>query len=243
LPAAPLRIECFDISHIQGTNVVGSMVVFEDGLARKSEYRRFIIKSFQGNNDEAAMAEVLTRRLKRLQTGDDPADAETGAAKRFSYRPSLIVIDGGLPQVNAIQAVFEQMEVTGISLIGLAKRLEEVWRPAAKNPVVLPRASEGLFLLQRLRDEAHRFAITFHRQRRGKAMVQSILDEVPGLGDSRQAALYKAYPSLKKLRQASVDDLAAVPGVGPKTAQAIVAVLGNLSSRPTLNTATGEIME
>jgi len=184
LDEAPLRIECYDISHTQGTNVVGSMVVFEDGLARKSEYRRFIIKSFEGSDDEAAMDEVLTRRFRRLlddeaalRDADDAkallVDPETGAARRFAYRPSLVVVDGGLPQVNAARSALVRLGLNGIALVGLAKRLEEVWLPGRQFPVILPRTSEGLYLLQRVRDEAHRFAIAFHRERRGKAMLQS----------------------------------------------------------------------
>lgn len=255
LPQAPLRIECYDISHIQGTNVVGSMVVFEDGLARKSEYRRFVIKTVAGSNDEAAMDEVLTRRFKRLLEDDqwrgattDEAlaalvDPDTGTARRFAYRPSLVVVDGGLPQVNAVQAVFDRLGVTDVALVGLAKRLEEVWLPGTKYPVILPRTSEGLYLLQRLRDEAHRFAIAFHRQRRGKAMVESVLDGVAGLGEVRRATVTKAYPSVLKLRQASLDDLAALPGIGPQTAGAIIAALAANPIGQALNTATGEVME
>ena len=251
LADAPLRIECYDISHIQGTNVVGSMVVFEDGMARKSEYRRFIIKSFEGSDDQAAMDEVLTRRFKRLI--DDEAairssvaaliDPETGAARRFAYRPSMVVVDGGAPQVNAAKLAFDRLGVGDIALVGLAKRLEEVWLPGQEYPVILPRASEGLYLLQRVRDEAHRFAITFHRERRGKAMVESVLDAVPGLGEMRRATLLKAYPSLKRLRGASVDDLSQLPGIGVKTAEAIVIALAGDKPGMVLNTATGEIVE
>jgi len=254
LPEAPLRIECYDISHIQGTNVVGSMVVFEDGLARKSEYRRFIIKTVEGSDDEAAMDEVLTRRFKRLlddeaalASSDDPTamlvDPDTGVARRFAYRPSLVVVDGGLPQVNAAQHCFDRLGLTGVALAGLAKRLEEVWLPGEAFPVIMPRASEGLYLLQRLRDEAHRFAITFHRERRGKAMVESVLDAVPGLGEVRRATVRKAFPSLNKLRAANVDELAALPGIGPTTAESIVAALAQDVPGVTTNMATGEIVE
>jgi len=241
LDDAPLRIECYDISHTQGTNVVGSMVVFEDGLPRKSEYRRFIIAGFEGSNDEAAMDEVLTRRFRRLL--DDVAEMrENGMAKRFAYRPSLVVVDGGLPQVNAARAVFERLGVHDVALAGLAKRLEEVWLPGEDYPVILPRTSEGLFLLQRVRDEAHRFAIAFHRERRGKAMVESVLDGVPGLGDVRRATIRGAYSSVKKLREATVDELAVLPGIGPQTAEAIVATLARDAPPAALNSATGEIV-
>jgi len=251
LPEAPLRIECYDISHTGGTNVVGSMVVFEDGLPRKSEYRRFIIKSFEGSNDEAAMDEVLTRRFKRLLDDDAASlastaaliDPETGTARRFAYRPALLVVDGGLPQVNAARAVFDRLSINDVALAGLAKRLEEVWLPDQEFPVILPRASEGLFLLQRVRDEAHRFAITFHRERRGKAMVESVLDAVPGLGDVRRTTVIKAYPSLRKLRAADVGALAQLPGIGTKTAEAIVQALVDDRRGVPVNTATGEIVE
>ncbi|MCL2653856.1 MAG: excinuclease ABC subunit UvrC, partial [Propionibacteriaceae bacterium] len=254
LADAPLRIECYDISHIQGTNVVGSMVVFEDGLARKSEYRRFIIKSVEGSDDEAAMDEVLTRRFKRLLDDESElaaaedltsmlVDPDTGVAKRFAYRPALVVVDGGLPQVSAAQRCFDRLGLMDVALVGLAKRLEEVWLPGVAYPVILPRASEGLYLLQRIRDEAHRFAIAFHRERRGKAMVQSVLDGVPGLGEVRRATVRKAFPSLKKLRAATVDDLAELPGIGPSTAEAIIAALIRDVPGMATNTATGEIVE
>lgn len=257
LPAAPLRIEGFDISHLQGTEVVGSMVVFEDGLARKSEYRRFIIKSFEGSNDIAAMDEVLRRRFHRLLAdrqsmlaadadADGPAliDPATGAPRKFAYAPGLVVVDGGLPQVNAAQQVLDELGLADeVMLIGLAKRLEEIWIPGEEYPLILPRASEGLYLLQRVRDESHRFAITHHRGRRSKAMVESVLDSVPGLGEVRRATLLQHFGSLKKLRAATEDELRALPGFGPSTAQAVLAALADDDAPVAINTATGEVSD
>lgn len=245
LPVAPLRIECYDISHTMGQEVVGSMVVFEDGLARNSEYRRFLIKGFEGSDDVRAIREVLTRRLRRLKANenDDLVDATTGVAKRFSYAPSLIVVDGGAPQVAAAAAVLEEYGLTDtIALCGLAKRLEEVWLPGEEYPLILPRTSEGLYLLQRARDEAHRFAITFHRQRRGKALIDSILDGVPGLGDVRRKALMKYFGSVRKLRRATVEEIDDVPGIGPGLAQNIYDVV-QASGGEAINLTTGEITE
>lgn len=249
LESAPLRIEGFDISHTQGQEVVASMVVFEDGLARKSEYKRFLIKSFEGSNDVAAMDEVLRRRLGRLlddrkAMGEDETliDPTTGAPRKFSYAPSLIVVDGGLPQINAAQEVLDDLGLSAeIMLIGLAKRLEEVWIPGEEFPVILPRNSEGLYLLQRVRDESHRFAITFHRSRRGKAMLESALDGVPGLGEVRRKTLIKAYPSMKKLRAASAEEIAELPGFGIKTAEGIVDALAAEPEGQSINMTTGEV--
>ncbi|MGL5406105.1 MAG: excinuclease ABC subunit UvrC [Propionibacteriaceae bacterium] len=251
LAQAPLRIECYDISHTQGHQVVGSMVVFEDGLPRKSEYRRFIIKSFEGSDDVAAMNEVLGRRLRRL--ADDHAaylDAEachsdlvTGAPRKFSYTPALIVVDGGAPQVAAAaQALSDAGMADEIALCGLAKRLEEVWVSGEEYPIILPRTSEGLYLLQRLRDEAHRFAITHHRSRRTKAMVESVLDEVPGLGENRRKALISVFGSVKKLRAASIQEIAAVPGFGMKLATAVHSALSQQEVPESVNMTTGEII-
>jgi excinuclease ABC subunit C len=260
LDEAPLRIECFDISHVQGTQVVGSMVVFEDGLPRKSEYRRFIVRGDEtgATDDTAAMHEVLTRRFRRGQReeadaalrdavavapdGDSP---EVGARPaRFAYRPNLVVVDGGLPQVNAAARALEDCGVVDVAVVGLAKRLEEVWVPGEEYPVVLPRTSEGLYLLQRLRDEAHRFAITFHRQRRSKAMTTSQLDGIPGLGEKRRKALLKQFGSVKRIRAASVDELADVPGIGPALAAVVAAQLGSgADSMPAVNLATGEVVD
>ncbi len=253
LPTAPLRIECYDISNLQGTEIVASMVVFEDGLPRKSEYRRFTIRH-EGQSDVAAMHEVITRRFERLlkarAEGADAAgiDPETGKPKKFAYAPALVVVDGGPPQVAAAQQAMDELGITDVALCGLAKRLEEVWVPDDEDPVIMPRTSEGLYLLQRVRDEAHRFAITHHRQRRSRSMIVSELDSVPGLGPTRIKALRKTFGSVKAMRQASVDELAAVPGIGPATAAAIHAALndassGEASGTVTVNTATGEILE
>lgn len=237
LEEAPLRIECYDVSHIQGTEIVASMVVFEDGLARKGEYRRFVIRDQDGSDDVAAMHEVITRRFRRLldeqarselKPGDPEAgtgpmlvDPDTGRPRKFAYAPGLVVVDGGAPQVAAAQRALDELGIDDIPVCGLAKRLEEVWLPGEEDPVILPRTSEGLYLLQRVRDEAHRFAITHHRNRRSKSMVESVLDGVPGLGEVRRRTLLRHFGSLRKLRAATVEEIAAVPGVGPRTAAAI----------------------
>ncbi len=269
LDSAPLRIECVDVSHVQGTNVVASLVVFEDGLARKSEYRRFEIRDGAAGGDVASIAEVVRRRFRRYLTetarpdtdgerpitagengqgnvdsaaiegsGDAPdpvlahrpgIDPETGRPRKFAYPPNLLVVDGGQPQVEAASDVLAELGVTDVAVCGLAKRLEEVWLPAEPDPVILSRTSEGLYLLQRVRDEAHRFAITYHRQRRSKGMTSSELDAVPGLGPARRAALLKHFGSVRKLKAASAEEIAAVPGFGPATAAAVVAALGGRS--------------
>ncbi|GLV73864.1 excinuclease ABC subunit UvrC [Streptomyces hygroscopicus] len=340
LDSAPLRVECFDISHLQGDDVVASMVVFEDGLPRKSEYRRFQIKSFAGQDDVRSMHEVVSRRFRRyLQekqktgeweeeaaraaeeaagaaratgeaaeatgaTGDVPGAAratggapgaagaasgsavppgapglteatgtagstgttgttgpagqpldgpaegpsgpigEDGRPKRFAYPPQLVVVDGGKPQVAAAQRALDELGVDDVAVCGLAKRLEEVWLPDEDDPVVLPRSSEGLYLLQRVRDEAHRFAITYQRSKRAKSMKAGPLDTVPGLGDSRKQALLKHFGSVKRLRAATVEQICEVPGVGRKTAETVAAALaGAAPAAPAVNTATGEIIE
>jgi excinuclease ABC subunit C len=305
LPSAPLRIECFDISHVQGTNVVASMVVFEDGLARKSEYRRFALRSGTGDTDW--IAEVIRRRFARyldeqvtdgadpgvpaesprspgdfvgigdpgvpaesprspgdfVGVGDadsDPAaeaaedhessaarpgiDPTTGKPKKFAYPPNLVVVDGGAPQVAAAQAVLDDMGIDDIALVGLAKRLEEVWLPREQYPTILPRTSEGLYLLQRVRDEAHRFAITFHREKRSRTMTTSALDNIPGLGETRRKALMRRFGSLKRLRAADAVEIAEVPGIGPRTATAIVEALHrDRPPAPAINMTTGEVVE
>ncbi|CAL9554896.1 UvrABC system protein C [Streptomyces sp. enrichment culture] len=261
LDGAPLRIECYDISHLQGDDVVASMVVFEDGLARKSEYRRFQIKGFRGQDDVRSMHEVVTRRFRRYlaekertgewtdggETGGGPVDElkdEEGRPRRFAYPPQLVVVDGGRPQVAAAQRALDELGIDDIAVCGLAKRLEEVWLPTEEDPVILPRTSEGLYLLQRVRDEAHRFAITYQRSKRAKRFRAGPLDEVPGLGETRKQALIKHFGSVKKLRSATIDQICEVPGIGRRTAETIAAALAQTApAAPAVNTATGEIME
>ncbi|MFJ1793959.1 excinuclease ABC subunit UvrC [Kitasatospora griseola] len=256
LDSAPLRIECFDISHLQGEDVVASMVVFEDGLVRKSEYRRFQIKGFEGQDDVRSMHEVITRRFRRYlqereQTGewavpeeDESLIDESGRPKRFAYPPQLLVVDGGQPQVAAAKRALDELGIDDVAVCGLAKRLEEVWLPGEDDPVVLPRSSEGLYLLQRVRDEAHRFAITYQRSKRAKRLTAGELDSVPGLGETRRRALLKHFGSLKKLRAATVDELCEVPGIGRRTAETVAAALASRTPAAfAVNTATGEIIE
>ncbi|MFF9911118.1 excinuclease ABC subunit UvrC [Streptomyces sp. NPDC013457] len=342
LDSAPLRIECFDISHLQGQDVVASMVVFEDGLPRKSEYRRFQIKGFEGQDDVRSMHEVISRRFKRYlvekeKTGEwgpegvavdadgdavdaltdpagpvdaltepagpvgaltapagsagaltDPAgpvdaltapagsagapadgsrgqelsadrvrvrtDTDTagsgevpvddGRPKRFAYPPQLVVVDGGQPQVAAARRALDELGIDDIAVCGLAKRLEEVWLPGDDDPVVLPRSSEGLYLLQRVRDTAHDFAIRYQRSKRNKRIRTSPLDAIPGLGDTRKQALIKHFGSVKRLRQATIEQICEVPGMGRKTAEAVAVALAQAApAAPAVNTATGEIME
>ncbi|MEU5085742.1 excinuclease ABC subunit UvrC [Streptomyces sp. NPDC021356] len=307
LDSAPLRIECYDISHLQGDDVVASMVVFEDGLQRKGEYRRFQIKGFEGQDDVRSMHEVITRRFRRYlaekeRTGewtdgeeaavphgtaaapagtaalpsagpavdgspagapdaapgdavDNPSDAlvdgpaggfteDDGRPKRFAYPPQLVVVDGGQPQVAAAQRALDELGIDDIAVCGLAKRLEEVWLPGEDDPAVLPRSSEGLYLLQRVRDEAHRFAITYQRTKRAKRFRAGPLDDVPGLGETRKRALLKHFGSVKRLRSATIDQICEVPGIGRKTAETIAVALAQAApAAPAVNTATGEIME
>ena len=244
LEQTPLRIECFDISNISGTSVVASMVVFEDGLAKKSEYRRFIIDTSQGFDDTSAMHQVITRRLKRLlndKSVDEVEVAELGGRlSKFSYPPQLIVVDGGAPQVNAAARALNELGVNEIAICGLAKRLEEVWMPGMKDPLILSRSSEALYLLQRIRDEAHRFAITFHRSRRSKVMLESILDEVPQLGQVRRRALLERFGSVAAIRKASRAEIAATPGIGATIANLICTYLETIGSEK-VDMQTGEI--
>jgi excinuclease ABC subunit C len=276
LEEAPLRIECYDVSNLQGTNVVASMVVFEDGLARKSEYRRFSIKAVEGQDDVRSIHEVIMRRFRRFlaereryereqrheaeherQAGGDAEnvlasygfedadeavaadrearaqalDPETGRPRKFAYPPNLVVVDGGRPQVAAAQRALDELGVTDVAVCGITKRLEEIWLPGDDEPVVLPRLSESMFLMQRVRDEAHRFAIAFHRQKRSAAMTASELDGVPGLGPARRAALLKHFGSLRRLREATPDEIAQVPGIGRRTAETILASLSNMPAQ------------
>ncbi|MEV8307642.1 excinuclease ABC subunit UvrC [Streptomyces flavidovirens] len=263
LDSAPLRIECFDVSHLQGDDVVASMVVFEDGLPRKSEYRRFQIKTFEGQDDVRSMHEVLTRRFRRYlqekeKTGEwiqengatevpaepEPNVEDDGRPKRFAYPPQLVVVDGGQPQVAAAQRALDELGIDDVAVCGLAKRLEEVWVPGEDDPVVLPRSSEGLYLLQRVRDTAHDFAIRYQRTKRAKRFRAGPLDEVPGLGETRKHALIKHFGSVKKLRSATIDQICEVPGIGRKTAETVAGFLAQAApAAPAVNTATGEIIE
>lgn len=244
LPRTPLRIECYDISNISGTSVVASMVVFEDGLAKKSEYRRFAIDTTTATDDTRAMHQVITRRMKRLladrQVNHSEVAETGGRLSKFSYPPQLIVVDGGAPQVAAAQRALDELGITDIALVGLAKRLEEVWLPHSSDPLILPRTSEGMYLLQRIRDEAHRFAITFHRSKRSKVMLESLLDEIPQLGESRRTALLERFGSVTAIRKATLAELETTPGIGATIAGIIHSHLEKLST-PAVDMQTGEI--
>ncbi|WP_269939726.1 excinuclease ABC subunit UvrC [Arthrobacter sp. HY1533] len=260
LPMPLLRIECFDISHVQGTNVVASMVVVEDGLAKKGEYRKFAITGDAAIDDTASMHDVITRRFRNYlaekeerakaasatgEVGAGDSSAEAPKAK-FAYPPNLVVVDGGVPQVNAAARALAELGISDVAVVGLAKRLEEVWVPGSDFPVILPRSSEGLYMLQRIRDEAHRFAISFHRAKRGKAMTASVLDSVPGLGAAKQKALLAHFGSLKKVRAATVEEIAQAKGFGPVLAQAVHDALhtgDGTEAAPAVNMATGEIID
>lgn len=250
LPRTPLRIECFDISNISGTTVVASMVVFEDGIAKKSEYRRFIIDTTEATDDTRAMHQVITRRLKRFLADRDVDQSEVkdsgGRLSKFSYPPQLIVVDGGAPQVAAAARALQELGITDIALCGLAKRLEEVWLPHNHDPLILPRTSEGMYLLQRIRDEAHRFAITFHRSRRSKVMLESVLDEIEQLGHIRRVALLDRFGSVSAIRKASIAEIAATPGIGEKIASIIWNHLSHMGESVVsggVDMQTGEILE
>jgi excinuclease ABC subunit C len=247
LDELPLRIECFDISNIQGTSVVASMVVFEDGQPKKSDYRRFGIDDKEKFDDTRAMHHVITRRFKRYleeQELDIEEIALQGGRKpRFAYPPQLVIVDGGRGQVNAAARALSELGITDVALVGLAKRLEEIWFPDRAYPVILPRNSEALYLVQRIRDEAHRFAVTFHRSKRSRLMLDSLLDEISGLGESRRNSLLEFFGSIAALRKASLSDIAAVPGIGEKTASLIVEKLRELEGPFQVDAQTGEILE
>jgi excinuclease ABC subunit C len=278
-----LRIECYDISHVSGTNVVGSMVVVEDGLPKKSDYRKFSITGDAARDDTAAMRDVLTRRFRHylddqsrsgtfasgeIAAADSADRADGGAAstadappepssRRFAYPPSLVVVDGGPPQVASAAQALADLGITDLPVVGLAKRLEELWLPGEEFPLVLPRASQGLYMLQRIRDESHRFAITFHRQKRGKSMISSALDGIAGLGPAKQKALLQHFGSVKRIRAAGPEQLQEVTGIGPSLAAVVHAALhpgpaatGDLADAPAdepvphgINLTTGEILE
>ena len=240
LDSPPLRIECFDISNTAGTTVVASMVVFEDGQAKKSDYRRFIVETESAKDDTRAMHQVITRRMKRWLSDQQVEIGEV--AGKFSYAPNLIVVDGGAPQVSAAERALLELGITDIAVVGLAKRLEEIWLPGNPDPIILPRNSEGLYLLQRVRDEAHRFAITFHRARRSKIMLESVLDDIDDLGPTRRAALLDRYGSVAAIKKASVEDIAMTPGIGERLAKAISTHLSEQAAgTEKINMETGEI--
>ncbi|MDN5901022.1 MAG: excinuclease ABC subunit UvrC [Brachybacterium sp.] len=263
LAEPPLRIECFDISHSHGTNVVGSQVVFEDGLPKKSEYRRYSVSGGAARDDTASMYDVISRRLKHHLDPPEPDDEETGRFRRFAYPPSLILVDGGPPQVAAAQRAMDDLGITDIALAGIAKRLEEIWLPGDDYPVILPRTSEALFLVQRLRDEAHRFAIAYHRSKRGRAMQASALDGIPGLGPARRRTLLDRFVTVSAIREASEEELAEADGIGPALAAQIAlalrseegsaaeseqdaeadTVIEDAALGVAVNTATGEIID
>jgi len=248
LASVPLRIECFDISNIQGKHMVASMVVFEDGAPKKSEYRRFAIDDDHVFDDTRAMHHVITRRMKRYlaERDIDPQEVKMqgGSRPKFAYPPSLIVVDGGVPQVTAAYRALLELGLERIPLVGLAKRLEEVWLPENKDPIIFPRHSEALYLLQRVRDEAHRFAINFHRSKRSAMMLESLLDEIPLLGEVRRKALLSKFGSVSAIRKASLEELAAVPGIGEKIARVIVESLPDQKGhidQLSVNLGTGEL--
>ena len=247
LAELPLRIECFDISNIQGTSMVASMVVFEDGQPKKSEYRRFSIDDESGFDDTRAMSHVITRRFKRYleERNVDLVESKVQGASRpkFAYPPQLVVVDGGKPQVNAAAKALRELGITDIALCGLAKRLEEVWLPYNSEPIIFPRHSEALYLLQKIRDEAHRFAINFHRSKRSKLMLDSLLDQIEGLGESRRKSLLDKFGSVSALKSAQVSEIAAVPGIGSKLAKTIFDNLNQQVNNEKIDMQTGEILD
>ena len=247
LAELPLRIECFDISNIQGTSMVASMVVFEDGQPKKSDYRRFSIDDDAGFDDTRAMHHVITRRFKRYLDEKDidvaEATAQGGSRPKFAYPPQLVVVDGGKPQVNAAAKALRELGITDIALCGLAKRLEEVWLPNNSEPIIFPRHSEALYLLQKVRDEAHRFAINFHRSKRSKVMLESLLDQISGLGEVRRKSLLTYFGSVTALKSATLLELSAVPGIGEKMAKTIIDQIKNQAEQVRIDMQSGEILD
>jgi excinuclease ABC subunit C len=247
LAELPLRIECFDISNIQGTSMVASMVVFEDGQPKKSDYRRFSIDDDAGFDDTRAMHHVITRRFKRYLDEKDidvaEATAQGGSRPKFAYPPQLVVVDGGKPQVNAAAKALRELGITDIALCGLAKRLEEIWLPNNSEPIIFPRHSEALYLLQKVRDEAHRFAINFHRSKRSKVMLESLLDQISGLGEVRRKSLLTHFGSVTALKSATLSELSAVPGIGEKMAKTIIDQIKNQAEQVRIDMQSGEILD
>ena len=247
LAELPLRIECFDISNIQGTSMVASMVVFEDGQPKKSDYRRFSIDDDAGFDDTRAMHHVITRRFKRYLDEKDidvaEATAQGGSRPKFAYPPQLVVVDGGKPQVDAAAKALRELGITDIALCGLAKRLEEVWLPNNSEPIIFPRHSEALYLLQKVRDEAHRFAINFHRSKRSKVMLESLLDQISGLGEVRRKSLLTHFGSVTALKSATLSELSAVPGIGEKMAKTIIDQIKNQAEQVNIDMQSGEILD
>jgi excinuclease ABC subunit C len=247
LPELPLRIECFDISNIQGTSMVASMVVFEDGQPKKSDYRRFSISDESEFDDTKAMHHVITRRFKRYLEEKDidiaEATAAGGSRPKFAYPPQLVVVDGGKGQVNAAAKALSELGITDVALCGLAKRLEEVWLPHNSEPIIFPRHSEALYLLQKVRDEAHRFAINFHRSKRSKVMLESLLDEISGLGEIRRKSLLSHFGSVSALRASTQQEIANVPGIGEKMAKSIFDQLANRPVATKVDVQSGEILD
>jgi excinuclease ABC subunit C len=246
LAELPLRIECFDISNIQGTSMVASMVVFEDGQPKKSDYRRFSISDESEFDDTKAMHHVITRRFKRFLEEKDidiaEATAAGGSRPKFAYPPQLVVVDGGKGQVNAAAKALAELGITDVALCGLAKRLEEVWLPHSSEPIIFPRHSEALYLLQKVRDEAHRFAINFHRSKRSKIMLESLLDQVTGLGEIRRKSLLAHFGSVSALRASTQQEIANVPGIGEKMAKSIFDQLADRPIATKIDVQTGEIL-
>ena len=247
LAELPLRIECFDISNIQGTSMVASMVVFEDGQPKKSDYRRFSIDDDAGFDDTRAMHHVITRRFKRYLEEKDidvaEATAQGGSRPKFAYPPQLVVVDGGKPQVNAAAKALRELGITDVALCGLAKRLEEIWLPNNSEPIIFPRHSEALYLLQKIRDEAHRFAINFHRSKRSKVMLESLLDQISGLGEVRRKSLLAHFGSVTALKSATLLELSAVPGIGEKIAQTIIDQIKSQPEQVSFDMQSGEILD